>query len=1124
LKEKINVIKRDGRVEPFNIDKIYGFLEYASNELNVDKTSIMKKFMENIKDGMTTEQIHQTLIMIIVLDIDIDAVDNAVLAGRLFLYDLRHQVTKTLGGLSFRKYIEYGVEHGIFDKVLLSYDLDRLAKAIKHDRDDQFSYVGAYTFRQRYIKSVNEEPFELPQFVFMSVAMVLMQNEPDGLKEHYAEQHYSEVSQFNFMHSTPTLANARSIRCQLNSCYGGVTHDSAEGIMHSRTVMAILSKFGGGIGWSDGFVRTDGSVVDGIPGASGGVVPLAVTTNAIQLEFDQLGCVSSNSRIAIIDTITVDGVTYNVREEKYYVKYSDARDNYVSDIVSEILDENDENYNEKMLKIEKYLCGRSIDADVPELANAINGRYLPKGFTDIKVKGLEDYMINEFGLMINRYTLATVPAKLSKGGKVLTASIDEKKYYIATVMALTYLGYEKGLVYHKDNNTHNVNLKNLTIVTEKIDINNADKPTIEELINIVNAMDDIESAITYIPLYHSEIEPGMLALSLNNETGKKEVRKLVSKHTVRVPSLAQTEITTTLGSYTTSAWHPTPIVENSNIVYKRADEVVEGEVTISNLGEEKVIFTVGGDSDEVFVDYTIEHNNNYFVHVGVDEGKDRYLLTHNTRKGAIAVYLEPWNKDFKEFLELHKPTGDVRRRAYDMNIAMWENKLFMERVRNNETWTLFDPHDVTDLLDLYGDEFKERYEHYERSSSISKEVVKAADLYTSIMSIALTSGEPYCVDKDEMNRRHMNKHLGTIYSSNLCCEISQYAKAGELYTYVYDREGKLLGKELGSDISESGRPYSKLAPNDFYKGVNIGYTENKIEDDEIFVCTLASLNISKINTEEDIKRVVPIMIRALDNIIDINYYPVGGAFRHAMKTRAIGLGVMGEHHLLAKEGLEFGSKEALQRIDQIMEWVSYYAYQASADLAVEKGVAPGFKGSEWEKGVLPVDFANENIKKIVDRPWSMDWDQLREKTSKGMRNLYVMAVAPTTNIAVITNTTPSIEPIFKRVYTDKTSVGEFRSVVPDLNINTIKFYKSAYEIDQMKVIQNLAVVQQWIDQAPSGNLFPDTGISNSTRDLGILYHYARHLGVSSIYYARGKSPEEIDELTQDDFVTCSGCQ
>jgi len=794
----IRVVKRSGRIETLDITKIQKHTSASVEGLeNVSQSELEVDANLQFQDMMSSENIQLTLIKTAVDKIDIDRPNWTFVASRLFLYDLYHKVGGNVGGIKgepyfhISKYFERGEKEG---RILLGlkekYDLDDLNDYLVPERDLQFNYLGIRTLYDRYLlKDKNGSPIELPQQLFMGVAMFLAQNEFDC--QTWAKKFYDILSKFEVMAATPTLSNARTPRHQLSSCYIGSSPDNIEGIFDVYKEMALLSKFGGGIGWDWSQVRGMGSYIDGHKHAAGGIVPFLKIANDVAIAVDQLG----------------------------------------------------------------------------------------------------------------------------------------------------------------------------------------------------------------------------------------------------------------------------------------------------------------------------------------------------TRKGAIAVYVEPWHIDIKDFLDLKKNSGEERRRAHDLFPAIWLNDLFMQRVQENGRWTLFDPYEVRELTDLYGKEFEARYLELEAGNSdITRESISAKGLWKEILRSYFETGNPFLTFKDAANKANPNKHAGIIRSSNLCTEIFQNTSPNHYKIQLTYQDGSVEVLEEDAVVTvDNGmtKPAKKITALDSLNGKQIWMVDKEQTDGETAVCNLASINLSKINTREDIERVVPIAIRMLDNVIDLNFYPLAKVKKTNEKTRAIGLGVMGEAQMLAESKTVWGSNEHFHKIDEVMESVSYYAIKSSSDLAIEKGHYPNYEGSEWSKGIFPIDNANEEACKLVDRGglfgYAHDWLALKEKVKNdGMRNGYLMAVAPTSSISILTGTTQAIEPVYKRKWFEENLSGLIPVVAPNLSPDTWEYYTPSYDLDQNVLIKAGAIRQKWIDQGQSLNIFI-TLDKASGKYLNEIYMNAWKYGLKSTYYLRSQSPEASNDI-EDRSQECVGCQ
>ena len=476
------------------------------------------------------------------------------------------------------------------------------------------------------------------------------------------------------------------------------------------------------------------------------------------------------------------------------------------------------------------------------------------------------------------------------------------------------------------------------------------------------------------------------------------------------------------------------------------------------------------------------------------------------RRGAMCAYLETWHLDIEDFLELRKNTGDDRRRAHDMNTANWVPDLFMQRVIEEQEWTLFSPNETSDLHELSGRKFVERYEEYEQKAERGEiknfKKLKAVDLWRKMLGMLYETGHPWITFKDPCNLRSPQQHIGVVHSSNLCTEITL-----------------------------------------------------NTNDEEIAVCNLGSVNIAAHTDKgglslKKLEETIATAMRMLDNVIEYNYYSVSKARHSNALHRPVGLGIMGFQDALYKQRIPYSSNEAVEFADRCMEAVSYYAIKASTDLAEERGRYATFEGSLWSQGVLPID-SIEILKKgrggflKQDCSYSMDWDSLRQRIQHvGMRNSNTMAIAPTATISNICGVTQSIEPTYQNLYVKSNLSGEFTVsnsyLIADLKkqnlwdavmANDLKYYDgsvrsidripdklkdlyaTAFETDPRWLVEAASRRQKWIDQAQSLNLY----ISEpSGQKLDNLYKLAWVRGLKTTYYLRSMGATHVEKSTLQD--------
>lgn len=445
------------------------------------------------------------------------------------------------------------------------------------------------------------------------------------------------------------------------------------------------------------------------------------------------------------------------------------------------------------------------------------------------------------------------------------------------------------------------------------------------------------------------------------------------------------------------------------------------------------------------------------------------------RQGAVAVYLDVWHKDLPEFLQLRTNNGDDRMKAHDIFPAICYPDLFWKMAEEdlNQDWYMFCPNEVMtakgyNLEDYYGEEWEKRYWDCVADTSISRRIMPIKEIVRLILRSAVETGTPFTFNRDTVNRANPNHHKGIIYCSNLCTEIAQnMSQIEEVSNEIRTEEGDTVVVRT-------------VKPGDFV------------------VCNLASLSLGhlKLEDETEMREVVSSVVRALDNVIDLNFYPLPFAKITNRTYRSIGLGVSGYHHALAIRGIKWESEEHLSFIDKVFERINRLAIEASSDIAKQKGSYKYFEDSDWQTGEY-----------FTKRQYtSPEWQALAKKVSQqGMRNAYLLAIAPTSSTSIIAATTAGVDPVMKRFFLEEKKGAMLPRVAPSLSDKTYWVYKSAYLIDQSWSMRAAGIRQKHIDQAQSVNLY----ITNNytMRQLLGLYTLAWHCGVKTIYYIRSKSLE-----------------
>ena len=456
------------------------------------------------------------------------------------------------------------------------------------------------------------------------------------------------------------------------------------------------------------------------------------------------------------------------------------------------------------------------------------------------------------------------------------------------------------------------------------------------------------------------------------------------------------------------------------------------------------------------------------------------------RAGAISVTLDVFHRDIYDFLELQTETGDIRSKAFDIFPAVTFPDLFMERVANNEDWTLFDPKEITDvtgrkLQDHFCEEFEKFYKECESNDKLLlKKTVNAKDLFKTYMKVAVETGMPYAFFRDTVNRLNPNKHAGNVYSTQLCVEICQNTSTS-----------KFIEEEL-----EDGKIVIKYEPGD-----NV-------------VCNLASINIAKVNKKDDIKNMMPIVARILDNVITLNFYPIKEVEITAKKYRSIWIWFLGLAEYLAVNKLSYDTQEARDETDRLFEIYSYYTLKSSNELAKERWTYWAYEWSEWSKWILL--WKDEKWFKENSKMWEK-WSKLIWNIKKDwMRFAYHLAPAPNTSTSLVVGTTASILPIYKKYFVETNAIAPSVNVAPNLTQENFWYYKEYTNLDMKDVIDMVAVIYKWIDQSVSFEWMINPA-NVSPRELYEYYMRAHKAGIKTVYYVRSMSLE-----VKESCDSCSG--
>jgi ribonucleoside-diphosphate reductase alpha chain len=1149
----IHVIDNGQRL-PLDGAALQSLVESACAGLGADVKAepILAETRRNLYDGVPIDEVYKASILAARTLIEKEPAYSRATA-RLLLHTIRREI---LGGEVtqaqmgeryaeyFPQYIKKGVQAELLDDKLLQFDLTRLGAALLPERDLQFDYLGLQTLYDRYFLHIDEQRIEMPQAFFMRVAMGLALNEID--REARAIEFYGVLSSFDFMSSTPTLFNAGTRRSQLSSCYLTTVADDLDGIYEALKENALLSKFAGGLGndWTN--VRALGSYIKGTNGKSQGVVPFLKVVNDTAVAVNQ--CFAPDTGV-----YTAEGVK-SIRELKAgdlvlgkSGKYREVQRRFAYNQDGPMVRVKVKHSVDPMLVTSGHpfyaICGVPM-----EQANQRTLEWLAKG--KVRAEWVEaaqlkagDYVaqviptevVHQPGLTeddARLYGILLGDGHLSKDGMQWGVSGNPgKDEHLAFVRAyldgqgIHYWQTARGDSYAQ---VHWAFGRGVVRDATTGRIAGAGAPTMPFGFDDIYDSEGnkrIARRFAHLPRAHTlAMLRGLLETDGGVSRGKEIYFTNTSKPLVEglryqllrlgVPTAGQyrerdqahdarrSDGSTTRFEGLCKAFdlripavpEVAALVDCKPMVKKNWLEL-EGKVfsrvkTVEAIGPMPFVYDLKVDTDESYMTTSgLAHNG----------GK---------RKGAVCAYLESWHLDIEEFLELRKNTGDDRRRTHDMNTANWVPDLFMRRVMEGGDWTLFSPSTCPDLHDKFGKAFEEAYTAYE--AKVDRGEIKlykrmpAKDLWRKMLSMLFETGHPWITFKDACNVRSPQQHVGVVHSSNLCTEIT----------------------------------------------LNTG-------DTEIAVCNLGSVNLaqhlkdapdgSKQLDQAKLKKTIATAMRMLDNVIDINYYAVKKARDSNLRHRPVGLGIMGFQDSLYQLRVPYASDAAVEFADRSMEAVCYHAYWASTELSEERGRYSSYRGSLWDRGVLPLDsldlLAEQRGGYVeVDRAQTMDWEALRSRIREhGMRNSNCVAIAPTATISNIIGVDASIEPCFGNLSVKSNLSGEF-TVVNEYLVRDLKrlglwddvmvmdlkhfdgslrridrvpdelkrLYATAFEVETQWLVEAAARRQKWIDQAQSLNIYI---AGASGKKLDETYKLAWLRGLKTTYYLRTVGATHAEKST-----------
>jgi len=1207
------VTNRGGDLEPLNIKKIQKKTTKATAGLEgVSSSELELSAGLEMFSGIKTTDIQKTLIMTAVSKIDIDSPNWTFVAARLYLEEQYHTVGRLLSKEKgnpyphLQDYLDYGSSekaqriNKTFFKKYSKEEINQLNKVIQsgikdingdkyHERDYQFNYLGMKTFFDRYaLKDIEGNVFELPQLMFMALSMFLAQNEEDKIG--WSIKFYNMISKFEVMLATPTLSNGRTERNQLSSCYVGATPDNIEGIFDSYRTMALLSKYGGGIGWDWHDIRSAGGDIDNNKGVSGGTVPFLKIANDEAIAVDQLGTRKGSIAVYIepwhMDIEAFLDLKKNSGEERLrahdlfpalwipdlFMDRVEKDEDYTLFDPSEVPHLHNlygEDFEKAYIEAEKNDKLRKIKVSAKDIWKKILTSYFETGspflnFKDNANKRNQNSHVGiirssnlcvtgdtrlhtQFGLVkakelyeMESEILATydkrVCGNLFDIGTETAACIQMHKtakqadiYEIKTKDGYTIKSTDWHEYYvNRNGNLIKIPLNEINIETDKLLVQSGEGQFGSEGIYELGLIAGFVAGDGTFSI--SRDKKQQIHIELYNEDIKYSKDKIIN-------SLAKVEshfgITTKKKESPKEFWH----TKNSKKI--RISSINIGELFRNNFNFTK---DTKLNVPEFVFKGTKETVIGYLQGLFTSDGTVNIIKNNNIE--TFAIQLGSISKELLEDVQILLSNFGIRSKISKMreiqeNIFEYETVNGEKRSYSSKSFFRLNlnENNAINFIDKIGfiGEKQEKANIILKNRILSGyEITSRKREYFEVKIISID----FIGKEDVYDTTQLLNHsliFNGLVTGN-CTEIFQNTKPAKYGILLEFDSGESLTFEedelLDIFISENEffkKKAKKVNSIDTIKFKDKLYkvvfsSRIVLEEEETAVCNLASVNLSKINTKEDFERVVPIAIRALDNVIDLNYYPVKSAMNTNKKSRAIGLGVMGEAQMLAEAGIQYGTEEHFQKIDEVMEIYSYNVIKSSALLGKEKGSYPQFEDSNWSKGILHIDSINDNANSIVIRHSVYDWNELRSLVRKAMRNGYLMAVAPTSTISILTGTTTSTESIYKRKWFEENLSGLIPVTAPNLSPDTWTNYVPVYDLDQLVVIKAAAIRQKWLDQGQSINIFIRLDKA-SGKYFNEIYMLAWKLGLKSTYYLRSQSPEVAQEMDVNDrSFECSGCQ
>ena len=1185
------VIKRNGNKEPVSFDKILKRIKTIGQEkskLHVNYTSLCQKIIDQLYDDITTQEIDE-LTAQQCASMATTHPDYGTLASRILISNHHkmvdanylHAIEKLYNNTDIHNIKTPIISEKLYNVVKNNHEV--IQSWFDFDRDYLLDYFGFKTLERAYLLKINKQLIERPQHMWMRVALGI---HCDDLEK--AKETYDMMSNKYFTHATPTLFNAGTPRPQLSSCYLiAMESDSINGIYNTLGDCAAISKWAGGIGMHIHNIRGAGSHIRGTNGTSNGIVPMLRVFNNTARYVDQ--CVLPDTTIYTTEGPKEIQLCEPNKTSIFTTKGPEVIENVLEHPYEGELLVINNNLSFKPLSITPEhpvycLKNQKKGLNYEVIKNRLDKKLIVPEWIDAKDLVEDDmlvftkpnYQVDNpkitaddcymYGLLLGdgsmdnsstRSYISLHSTNKAKNLEFIENYLSNKfvEYSISQENNTTRISWNKSLQLHFRYSTLYDSNKEKKLNCDWLNL------PIEKAKYIVKGLIDSD---------------GCKSNEITFDTTSKNLAESLRYILLRMGIPTGGYIRDRIGENHTTKYGD--VIENKKIAYclripktQELSELLQVEkgsftkfFSYNNLIFSRISTITKTHYTGTLYDLQMRKTHDYMIHNGV---------VHNgggRRNGSFAIYLEPWHPDIMEFLDMKKNHGDEEARARDLFYALWLNDLFMQRVKQNKKWTLMCPDVCRGLSDAYGDDFKTLYEEYE-SKNMGMRTVNARDVWFKILDSQSETGVPYLLYKDACNQKSNQKNLGTIKSSNLCCEIVEYSDDKE--TAVCNLASIALSKFVKPPTypfkntgADSIKVYTKnncnwclMMKNELKKN-KISYTEEvvEVEDFESFkkqhgVETVPQLydgdeligGYSKVAEllkpefdYDELHHITKIVTANLNKVIDINFYPTTKTHTSNMRNRPIGIGVQGLADAFALLNLPFHSEEASRVNEMIFETMYHAALEKSMEIAKIEGPYSSFKGSPASKGILQFDMWN--VKVSNNR---YDWDKLKHDIKEnGIRNSLLLAPMPTASTSQILGNNECFEPFTSNIYVRRTIAGEFviinkhllselintglwnedtkqQMVKDNGSIQNIKAipqalkdkYKIVWEIPMKHIINMAAERGKFICQSQSMNLW----MKNPTYDkLTTMHFYSWSKGLKTgQYYLRTKAKAAPQQFT-----------